>query len=283
MISSSLLTQFWRQLWASNGTRGFKLSIAAIILLIIVVLVVAANNFSQDVDSPGEILVIQEPIVVFPDFASINSISAKKQQFFDYLEVFLIAENIAITQFRDQLDDYLKIASSGAGFSEFERAWMFRLARRYRIEVENYTDKEIVDELLLRVDVLPVSLALAQAANESAWGTSRFALEGNNIFGQWCYEQGCGIVPARRQAGAIHEVKSFVSVEDAVKSYFLNINSHPSYSYLRDLRSRMRARGLRLDPMSLAIGLGRYSEQGDNYVDEVQRIIIQNELGKRDA
>ena len=283
MISSSVLTQFWRQQWAPKGTRGIKLSVAAICLATIVVLVIAANNFSQDADPPEQILVIQEPIVVFPDFASINSISAKKQQFFDYLEVFVIAENIAITQFRDQLDDYLKITSSGAGFSEFERAWVFRLARRYRIEVGNYTEKEIVDELLLRVDVLPVSLALAQAANESAWGTSRFALEGNNIFGQWCYDQGCGIVPARRQAGAIHEVKSFVSVEDAVKSYFLNINSHPSYSYLRDLRSRMRARGLRLDPMSLAIGLGRYSEQGDNYVDEVQRIIIQNGLRKRDV
>ena len=283
MISSSILTRFWRQLWAQNVTRGIKLSVVAIISTAIVVLVIATNNFSQDVDFPEQILTIQEPIVVFPDFASINSISAKKQQFFDYLEVFVIAENIAITQFRDQLDDYLKITGSGAGFSEVERAWVFRLARRYRIEVENYSEKEIVDELLLRVDVLPVSLALAQAANESAWGTSRFALEGNNIFGQWCYEQGCGIVPARRQAGAIHEVKSFVSVEDAIESYFLNINSHPSYSYLRDLRSRMRARGLRLDPMSLAIGLGRYSERGDNYVDEVQKIIIQNGLRKRDV
>ena len=283
MISSSILTRFWRQLWAQNVTRGIKLSVVAIISTAIVVLVIATNNFSQDVDFPEQILTIQKPIVVFPDFASINSISAKKQQFFDYLEVFVIAENIAITQFRDQLDDYLKITGSGAGFSEVERAWVFRLARRYRIEVENYSEKEIVDELLLRVDVLPVSLALAQAANESAWGTSRFALEGNNIFGQWCYEQGCGIVPARRQAGAIHEVRSFVSVEDAIESYFLNINSHPSYSYLRDLRSRMRARGLRLDSMSLAIGLGRYSERGDSYVDEVQKIIIQNGLRKRDV
>ncbi|MDG2249314.1 MAG: glucosaminidase domain-containing protein [Gammaproteobacteria bacterium] len=283
MISSSILTRFWRQLWAQNVTRGIKLSVVAIISTAIVVLVIATNNFSQDVDFPEQILTIQEPIVVFPDFASINSISARKQQFFDYLEVFVIAENIAITQFRDELDDYLKITNSGAGFSEFERAWVFRLARRYQIEVENYSENEIVDELLLRVDVLPVSLALAQAANESAWGTSRFALEGNNIFGQWCYEQGCGIVPARRQAGAIHEVRSFVSVEDAIESYFLNINSHPSYSYLRDLRSRMRARGLRLDSMSLAIGLGRYSERGDDYVDEVQKIIIQNGLRKRDV
>ena len=283
MISSSILTRFWCQLRTQNVTRGIKLSVVAIISTAIVVLVIATNNFSQDVDFPEQILTIQEPIVVFPDFASINSISARKQQFFDYLEVFVIAENIAITQFRDELDDYLKITNSGAGFSEFERAWVFRLARRYQIEVENYSEKEIVDELLLRVDVLPVSLALAQAANESAWGTSRFALEGNNIFGQWCYEQGCGIVPARRQAGAIHEVRSFVSVEDAIESYFLNINSHPSYSYLRDLRSRMRARGLRLDSMSLAIGLGRYSERGDDYVDEVQKIIIQNGLRKRDV
>ena len=83
------------------------------------------------------------------------------------------------------------------------------------------SDQDIINELILRVDVIPVSLALAQAANESAWGTSRFALEGNNVFGQWCYKKGCGIVPAERRSGATHEVKSFTSVERSVQALSL--------------------------------------------------------------
>jgi Bax protein len=147
----------------------------------------------------------------------------------------------------------------------------------------NFTEKEIIEELILRVDLIPASLALAQAANESAWGTSRFTILGNNIFGQWCYEIGCGIVPARRAAGATHEVKAFDTIQQSVEAYFLNINTHESYSYLRDLRAKMRKRDFKLDPMSLAIGLGRYSQRGDRYVDEIQRIIIQNDLRARDG
>ena len=144
------------------------------------------------------------------------------------------------------------------------------------------SDQDIINELILRVDVIPVSLALAQAANESAWGTSRFALEGNNVFGQWCYKKGCGIVPAERRSGATHEVKSFTSVEQSVQAYILNINSHPSYRYLREVRAVMRERQGKLDPMGLAYGLDRYSERGNNYVDEVRNLIIQNNLRLRD-
>ncbi|MFM9673737.1 glucosaminidase domain-containing protein, partial [Streptomyces galilaeus] len=79
---------------------------------------------------------------------------------------------------------------------------------------------------LRRVDIIPKELALMQAANESAWGTSRFARIGLNFFGQWCYSQGCGMIPNRRNSGAAHEVAAFKSVRDAVSSYFKNINTH---------------------------------------------------------
>ena len=285
MAISSLsdLNQFWSQLWSQGDTRRIELSFAGLLSAAMVGLIITVSNLSDVTDSIEQEVIALEPIAVFPDFASISNISLKKQQFFDYLENFVIAENIAITQTREQLNSFVKIANSGAEFSGPEKEWIYPLAENYRIEVGKNSEKEIVEELLMRVDVLPVSLALAQAANESAWGTSRFALEGNNIFGQWCFEEGCGIVPARRRAGDNHEVKSFDSIEGSIKAYFLNINSHPSYAYLRDLRSRMRERNLKLDPMSLAIGLGRYSERGDNYVDEVQTIIIQNDLRKRDA
>ena len=283
MSSSSVEKSFWFQLLKRDDSRKIELTIATAVSVAMVGLIVTVQNLA-DSQRPPQIIEIAElePIAVFPDFASIQEISVKKQQFFDFLEVFIVAENKIIMSARHELTRYVDIAQSGVGFSDREREWLFELAAKYRIETEKYSEKEIVEELMLRVDVLPVSLALAQAANESAWGTSRFALQGNNIFGQWCFEEGCGIVPARRRSDANHEVKSFENIAGSVEAYFLNINSHPSYAYLRDLRSRMRERNLPFDPMSLAVGLGRYSERGDNYVDEVQNIILQNDLRKRD-
>jgi len=282
MSSSKNEKPFWVQIWAQDDTRKIKLTVAAITAIAMVGLIVTFQNLADDeIQTQVEVAELA-PITVFPDFSSIQDLSLKKRQFFDYLEEYVLAENESIIWTRNELKRYVGIADSGVEFSERERNWLLNLAHDYRIESEKHSEREILNELMLRVDVLPTSLALAQAANESAWGTSRFALQGNNVFGQWCYEAGCGIIPAQRKAGASHEVKSFESIDSSVQAYFLNINTHTSYSYLRDLRSRMRERNLPFDPMSLAIGLGRYSERGDNYVNEVQRIILQNDLRKRD-
>ena len=282
MSSSKNEKSFWIQLWTQGDTRKIKLTIATTVAIAMVGIIVTFQNLDNDLRQTEVKGAELPPITVFPDFASIQDLSLKKLQFFDYLEDHVVAESQSIIQTRHELKSYVGIANSGVGFSELERSWVLNLAQDYRIETEKRSEREIVNELMLRVDVLPVSLALAQAANESAWGTSRFALQGNNIFGQWCYDPGCGIIPARRRAGANHEVRSFESIGSAVQAYLLNINTHASYSYLRDLRSRMRDRNLPFDPMSLAIGLGRYSERGDNYVNEVQTIILQNDLRKRD-
>lgn len=282
MSSSKNDKPFWVQIWAQDDTRKIKLTVAAITAMAMVGLIVTFQNLADDqIQTQVEVAELA-PITVFPDFASIQDLSLKKRQFFDYLEDYVLAENASIIRARNELKRYVAIADSGVEFSERERYWLLNLAHDYRIETEKHSEREILAELMLRVDVLPASLALAQAANESAWGTSRFALQGNNVFGQWCYEAGCGIIPAQRKTGASHEVKSFESIASSVQAYFFNINTHSSYSYLRDLRSRMRERNLPFDPMSLAIGLGRYSERGDNYVNEIQRIILQNDLRKRD-
>jgi len=139
-------------------------------------------------------------------------------------------------------------------------------------------EPELLFELLKRVDNIPAPLALAQAANESAWGTSRFALEGNNIFGQWCFDEGCGIVPSRRRANASHEVRAFESLDAAVAAYFLNLNTHDRYQGFRDMRFQMRNQRGDLDPLVLVFGLVGYSERGDKYVDEIQTMIQQNDL-----
>ena len=265
-----------------DKTRKIELITAGLVSIAMILLIMLVQNLAESGSTPQTEIGQQEPIVVFPDFASIQSVEVKKQQFFDYMQDYLIAENENLAALRKQLEAYADIANNGIALSGRERDWVLELAQSYRLEFAQRNDQEIVNELLLRVDEIPVSLALAQAANESAWGTSRFALEGNNIFGQWCFEEGCGIVPARRASGATHEVKRFNTVESAVQAYFLNINSNQSYQYFRELRLQMRQQQLALDPMVLAFGLGRYSERGDKYVDEVQNIIIQNDLRVRD-
>ena len=230
-------------------------------------------------------LVPQEPITVFPDFASIQDVDVKKQQFFDYLQDYVDAQNAKVAEQRLVLLDYASVVKAGGNLSRTELAQLQEMADTYRLDLEGsaLSVAQLITALLRRVDVIPTSLVLAQAANESAWGTSRFVLEGFNIFGQWCFEEGCGIVPRRRAAGAIHEVKRFDNVQLAIESYFLNINTHYSYRFFRDLRSQMRNQERRLDALVLAFGLGRYSERGDNYIDEVQNIIIQNGLTRRDS
>jgi Bax protein len=227
-----------------------------------------------------------ESSTVLPDFASIVDTGTRKQQFFDFFQDHIYAENAHIAETRRELLAYAQILGAvthaDAALTDHEREGLRGLAASYKVDAGISSDKLILQELLLRVDVIPTSLVLAQAANESGWGTSRFALEGNNIFGQWCYQLGCGIVPRQRANGAKHEVKRFDSIEAAIESYFRNINTHHLYSDFREKRARYRMLGWALDSVALAQALGRYSQRGENYIDELQTMIRQNKLRQRD-
>ncbi|MCB1670039.1 MAG: glucosaminidase domain-containing protein [Gammaproteobacteria bacterium] len=218
------------------------------------------------------------PIAVFPDFASIEQISVKKQMFFDFMELYIDRQNETVAQTRTRLLELSTAVSGGQPLSPDEHAELLAVAGRYHLELEEMEESELLLELLKRVDTIPKPLALAQAATESAWGTSRFALEGNNLFGQWCYDDGCGLVPGRRSADASHEVRAFESIDAAVRAYFMNLNTHHQYRNFRELRFEMRNREGDLDAEALAWGLDGYSERGEKYVDEVQTIIQQNNL-----
>lgn len=268
---------------AKASSRKAELACAAVVSLALITLTYVVSQHSPpEVSDVPAASVDTSPIVVFPDFASISDIDAKKQQFFDFFQGFVRHENGLISEQRLRLWHFAEIVDGGVPLSSLERDWVMDLAATYELDTELSSDKEIVDELLLRVDVIPASLVLAQAANESAWGTSRFALEGNNIFGQWCYEEGCGIIPNRRIEGATHEVKSFDSIEASIAGYFLNINTHHLYADFRAERARLRQLGRTLDPIALVEGLERYSQRGENYIDEVQTLIQQNDLRDRD-
>jgi Bax protein len=136
--------------------------------------------------------------------------------------------------------------------------------------------------LLRRADIVPASLAIAQAANESAWGTSRFAKLGNNFFGQWCFSKGCGIVPKSRDTNKNHEVADFRSPADSVESYMLNLNTHDAYKPLRKIRQSLREEDKAVTGVALSYGLGKYSERGDEYGKEIREMISFNKLAVLD-
>lgn len=268
-----------------------------------------------------EPVVIQEEeaefIVEVPDFTIYEQVDERKQAFFSFMIDFVETENARLAGLREELMPMWGVLNHGQPLSDIEEKRLYEIANgfgfKYDIEAmiaaqqiettdteagldidvseearrildagEVLSHYEMVKELMRRVDVIPTSLVLAQAANESGWGTSRFAREGNNIFGQWCFDEGCGLVPNARGEDASHEVRAFASVDAAVRAYFRNLNTHPSYEDLRTLRASMRMQGLPLNSMVLARGLTRYSERGMDYVEELQDMIRINDLRERD-
>jgi Bax protein len=146
------------------------------------------------------------------------------------------------------------------------------------------TDQRTHNRQILRdhIDVVPVSLIIAQAANESAWGTSRFAKDANNYFGEWCYQKGCGLVPKRRQKGAKNLVRAFDNPVESVASYVHNLNTSHAYDQFRELRANDRRQNRYSSGLRLAEGLTRYSARGEDYVKEIRAIIRFNELAQLD-
>lgn len=141
---------------------------------------------------------------------------------------------------------------------------------------------EVIDEALYRLDVIPAGLVLGQAAYESGYGTSRFAVEGNALFGQWTYG-GNGLVPEQQRSElGDHRIASYDWPFDSVRGYFLNLSSHPAYEDFRRLRAELKARGEPLTSLVLADGLIRYSERGQEYVDTLKGMIRVNDLSEAD-
>jgi Bax protein len=214
-----------------------------------------------------------------PDFSHYTQVKEKKSAFFDYILPLVKQSNQLIIEDRKQLEVLLNNVDD---LSFFEQLELDGLAEDYYVDKENRSDLQIIEHLLLRVDPVPPSLALAQAAIESAWGTSRFAVQGNNLFGQWCYKKGCGLVPLQRNAGSHHEVAKFSTVSESVESYIRNINTHRAYRDLRANRAQLRGAESSASGYQLAENLLEYSELREKYVHEVQAVIRINNLARYD-
>ncbi len=150
------------------------------------------------------------------------------------------------------------------------------LALKYRVLYDEVGGEVFFDRLLMHADIIPRDLALAQAANESAWGSSYFARHGNNLFGQWCFIQGCGIVPRKRPAGDTHEVAVFNNLAHSIASYIQYLNSHPAFKQLRHERYQARKNGKHPSGYDMATGLKAYPARGMNYVKTLQSMIEKN-------
>ncbi len=211
-----------------------------------------------------------------PDFAGIEDVSARKRAFFDFMRPIIKTENSRVFSERIRLQAMREYYEQHGSLSPRDRAWLTELAGRYEFEGFVLEHPSAWQDLLSRVDIVPTELALVQAANESAWGTSRFARLGNGIFGQWSYQKGSGIVPRRRADGASHEVASFATVNEAVSSYLHNLNTNLAYLKFRRLRSGMRSKGNPLEAYTLADGLLRYSERREDYVEDLRAMIRVN-------
>lgn len=208
-----------------------------------------------------------------PDFKSFSDVKDKKQHFFDFIRPIVEAENKKVLINREKLLLLEQQYSNVNSIHPNDEKWVKNLAKIYKVKIDTLDDQAAWTSLKHRVDIVPVPLALAQSANESGWGTSRFAQEGNNFFGQWCFIEGCGLVPASRNSGATHEVAVFNSVEESVAYYILNLNTLIAYQPLRAIRQDHRDQGKTLTGSALAEGLIKYSERGEEYVEDIQTMI----------
>lgn len=235
--------------------------------------ITALNNADQK--KVLQRLAYTQPRPVFvplPDFNQFTNTTEKKRKFFSYLRPYVQRENARLRSLRQQLLEIQEKKQKKMRISLEEYAFLYSLYDEFRMEVAE-SDEAVLAELLLRVDVIPETLVLMQAANESAWGTSRFAVEGYNFFGQWCFKEGCGLVPLGRDEGQYHEVAKFDSPLSSIKSYFYNLNTFHTYQPLRAIRAKLRAEGKPVRGEALAAGLGSYSERGEEYIAEISGMI----------
>ena len=204
-----------------------------------------------------------------PDLAQLNSVKQRKQLFIKLMLPLILQANEKILADRNEL---LRLLNSQGPLSREDEAWVAALADRYDANPSDRSD------FVGRVDVVPPSLAIAQAAEESGWGTSRFAVEANAVFGQWTFRKGAGVVPERRDPGKLHEVRSFEGLRQSVSAYMHNLNIHWAYKEFRRVRRELRNSSQALTGRSLVGTLHKYSERGFEYIETIRTIMRVNGL-----
>lgn len=212
-------------------------------------------------------------------YAGELSTADKKKYFFFMLTPMVLRANETITRQRAFIEGMQLTAT----WSEDDRAQLKQIAAEYRLPAPaTRGDAAAFKKLLRRVDVVPASLAMSQAAIESGWGTSRFAAEGNALFGQWTWSDDA-LTPERvRTELGNYGIRAFKTPFESITAYMHNLNTHPAYRPLRTLREQARLAHKPLSGGDLAQGLLKYSERGEDYVKEVRALIRINRLAEVD-
>lgn len=204
------------------------------------------------------------------DFATELGLRKRQDLFLRALLPIVLIENRRIYEQREMVKYILNSDFPVQNSSMYN--WLEKLAQKLRIRGD-LNDRRVLEKILIRLDEIPPALALAQGAIETGWGTSRFALEGNSLFGQWTYKSKNGLAPSKRESGKNHFVASFPDLRSSVRAYMHNLNTGRAYSEFRLARAKLRADNSALSAEVLADYLQRYSQRGEDYVNELQRMI----------
>lgn len=210
------------------------------------------------------------------DFMDIQPVVDRKNLFINTLIPIIYSENLRILSERKKILDWWR-ESDGENFSrDFWPQWLFELSEKYESNDSN------LGNLLIKVDIVPISLALAQAAIESGWGTSRYSREGNAIYGQYTFDEKKGLKPLKRDANKKFFVRKFANLSESTKSYLKNINTHAAYANFREERKKLRMSGEKLSGQILSSFLSSYSERKQDYIKDVKEIMRTNNFRKYD-
>tara|TARA_B100000886_G_scaffold340205_1_gene308407 strand:- start:1582 stop:2517 length:936 start_codon:yes stop_codon:yes gene_type:complete len=211
------------------------------------------------------------------DFMAIQPIQKRKDLFIQTLVPIIFVENKKILEDRQKILEWWRESEGDVYSKDFWPSWLFELSESYNSNENN------LGNLLMKVDVVPISLALAQAAIESGWGSSRYLREGNAVYGQYTFDQDKGIVPKQRDSDKKFLVRKFNSLSDATRSYLKNLNTHKAYTDFRYQRRNLRMSGDVLSGTDLANFLTNYSERKNDYVKDLKNLINTNNFMKFDA
>ena len=201
------------------------------------------------------------------EIKNIGNTKKRKDLFIKIVLPLIVKENTKIRIDRKRLFTILNKNSN----TDIEKKWLEKKYKQYGAK------KNDLSTLKVRMDEIPISLAIAQAAKETGWGTSRFALKGNALFGQWTWS-GEGLKPKNAEDGKGHKVMKFNSLQLSVRAYLRNLNTHSSYKNLRKARTDLRNKKVPLDSLILSKHLDKYAETGSQYIEVLQKIIEQNNL-----
>ena len=211
------------------------------------------------------------------------TVELKKRLFFRGLAPMILKSNELIMKDRNRLEKIRSSFKENSSITETDKNWILKLARLYKVNGnDDQVTPSMLDELWKRVDIVPPSLALSQGAEESGWGTSRFAAAGNAVYGQWTWGKNAITPEQQRKELGNYGIAAFESLQESVCGYMLNLNTHNAYADLRNKRAELRQKGEKITGPVLAEQLTKYSERGEEYVKTLKSLIEYNRLDPAD-